>query len=343
MLMQGFSRIYSHTFYTGEKSFVYRGVYDINGCCMLDNLLKSAPIVEVYKFFTQENAFAMVLLFIFVIISSYFLSRYIARAVIWFAQKIAVKADNAPNEQQMLRFRQMETYLSIAVAFVRVAFVAITAYITWRIISPTDDPTGVAAIGASALFIVFAGQTVGMFLRDLTSGAAIMAEKWFAVGDYVKIEPFIELTGVVEQFNLRSTKIRALSGEIVWVNNQYIQAAHVTPRGVRTMAVDVFTRDKERAKYEIEKIINTIPTGTMLLAKPLRITRIEKWNDDMVRFTIVGQTAPGREWLIQEFLVDALKDIDRDVKKEDHLFIYRPISRFADEGAAKKFKRAVRA
>lgn len=305
-------------------------------------LRQSNPAREIRDFFSQHNAFSMVLLFIGVVLLTYFLSRYLARFIIWIAQKVATRSDEVHDEQHKVRLRQVETYLSITVAGVRALVVAIAAYITWRILSPSDNPTGVAAIGASAFFIVFAGQTLGMILRDVTAGAMMITEKWFSVGDYVRLEPFIDLSGVVEQFNLRSVKLRSLSGEVVWVNNQTIQAVHVTPRGLRTLAVDVFSHDEEAARKSLEKIIKTIPTGTMLLAQPLRITRIEEWNDNTTRFTIVGQTAPGREWLIEKFLVEAIEDIDSDKKKEDRIFIYKPIARFADEAAAKKFRRAVR-
>lgn len=310
---------------------------------MIDSNNLTGVFNEVQKFFTQHNAFRTVLLFILVILLAYFLSRYVARAIIWVAQWVATKSDHTSSEQRLVKLRQIETYLSIAVAVIRALIVAITAYIAWRIMSPSDNPSGVAAIGASAFFVVFAGQTLGMLLRDVTAGAMMMTEQWFSVGDYISIEPFSKLSGVVERFNLRSTKLRSLNGEVVWVNNQYIQAVHVTPRGVRTIAVDVFSHDEERALKEINKIIKTIPTGTMLLAKPLKITRQEKWNNDMIRFTIVGQTAPGREWLIEDFLTSMIKDIDEDVDRSKRLFLYKPIVRNADETATRKFRRAVRA
>lgn len=300
----------------------------------------SSALREVRDFFNLDNSFGIVLLFITVLMITYFLSRYVAKSIVWLAQKVATRSDEVNDENHMVRLRQVETYLSIAVAAIRAVIVAVAAYITWRIVSPSDNPTGVAAIGASALFIVFAGQTLGMILRDVTAGAMMITEKWFSVGDFISIE--LVGSGVVEQFNLRSTKIRSLSGEVIWINNQHITSVSVTPRGVRTLAVDVFSRDEEAAKKALETLIRAIPTGTMLLANPLKITRIEQWSDDMFRFTIVGQTAPGREWLIEKFLVDAIEDIDKDSKKEDRLFIYKPMARYADETAARKFRRAVR-
>ena len=310
----------------------------------MNELINPAGAVrEIQQFFTQKNAFSMVLLFILVLLLAFFLSRYVAKAIIKIAQLVATQSDKSSDEQKKVKLRQIETHLNIGVAVVRALIVAITAYVTWRILSPSDNPSGIAAIGASAFFVVFAGQTLGMLLRDVTSGAIMITENWFSVGDYVKLEPFADLTGVVERFNLRSTKLRNLNGEVIWVNNQHIQAVHVTPRGLKTIAVDLFTRKEEEALKVITEIIETIPTGTMMLASPLKITRVEKWANETTRITIIGQTAPGREWLIQDFLVNALSDIDDEVDKDKRLFLYKPFSRFADETATRKFQRAVRA
>ncbi|MGK2896410.1 MAG: mechanosensitive ion channel domain-containing protein [Candidatus Saccharimonadales bacterium] len=85
----------------------------------------------------------------------------------------------------------------------------------WRLLAPHTSSSGLAAIGAGTFFIVFAGQTLGMILRDITAGAAMIIEGWLHVGDFIKIEPFMDLSGMVERFTLRSTKLRSLSGSVI--------------------------------------------------------------------------------------------------------------------------------
>jgi len=274
---------------------------------------------------------------------AYFASKYLARAIITLAQIVSTHTDKESNEDRHIRLRQVETYLSVSVAAIRAVVVSVVAYVTWTILSPAAS-SGVAAIGASALFIVFAGQSIGMILRDLTAGATMIIEHWFNVGDYIKIEPFIDVTGVVERFTLRSTQLRSLNGEILWIHNQQIQAVHVTPRGIRTMAVDVFVRDRELGEATLKEIINAVPSGPALLTKPLRIKSTERWSNDLWRITVIGYTAPGREWLIERFFVNAIKEVDEGVRaKSKRVFIYEPITRFADPVADKKFLRAIRA
>lgn len=301
---------------------------------------------ELRDFFMAPNALRSVLIMVASILLAVWISKYLAKLIIHIAQSVAVRTDNESDATRAQQYREIETYLSITIAGVRAVVVVVTAYLLWRFLSPTASTSmggGIAAIGASALFIVFAGQSLGMLMRDLTAGAMMITEKWFNIGDFVKIEPFIDVSGVVERMTLRSTKIRTLSGEVVWIHNQQIQAAHVSPKGVRTLAVDIFVRDRVRGERALEEIINTIPTGPTMLASPLKITYAERWGDDLWRISVIGQTLPGREWLIESHFTNLLEEIDRDIKSpDDRLVVYKPIVRFADPDAERKFRRAVR-
>lgn len=300
-------------------------------------------IDDFVEFFASPNAYRSVLILIASIIVAYILSKFLADLIIKIAQYVSSRSDKESNEERFIRLRQVETYLSVAVAVIRAAVVAVVGYIVWRLLSPVAN-SGAAAIGASAFFIVFAGQTLGMLLRDITAGAIMIIEQWFNVGDFVKLEPFIDVSGVVERLTLRSTKIRSINGEVIWVHNQQIQAAHVTPRGVRTLAVDVFVRDKEKGVRVLKELAKAVPVGSTMLAKPLRVQKPEEWGSSLWRITVICQTAPGREWLIENFFVNAIKEVDSSVRNKMHrTFVYEPIARYADPIADKKFKRAVRA
>lgn len=302
-------------------------------------------IEDVSLFISQPNAFRSLLILIVALVIAYWLSRFLAQAIVAVAQRIAVRSDEESNHERALKLRQVETYLGIAVAVVRALVVALVGYFAWRALSPfaaSGAANGAAAIGAGTFFVVIAGQTLGIILRDLTAGSVMITEGWYKIGDFIKIEPYWEVAGVVERFTLRSTRIRALNGEVIWVHNQNITGVHVVPKGVRTLAVDVFVRDKEAGEKAIRKIISAIPKGKTMLAQPLRIVRTEEWGDDRWRITVVGKTGPGREWLIDKFFVEACIDLDDGKVGNDKLLALPPMPRYADEVADRHFKRAVR-
>lgn len=301
---------------------------------------------ELTSFFTQANPYRSLLILIASLAISYWLSKFIARFIIVIAQKVAVRSDNESDTAKALRLRQVETYLGVIVAAIRVVVVAVVAYVCWRILSPYESSqfggSGAAAIGASAVFIVIAGQTLGPILRDVTSGATMIIEQWFTVGDYIKVEPFWNVTGVVERLTLRSTKIRSLSGEVIWIHNQKIDAVHVTPNGVRTIAVDVLVNNKEEGEELIKRTISKLPTGHMTVAGKLKVVDTLKYTDELWMVTVQGKTVPGREWLIENYFVTQLQKENGRMQKKNRVLEGDPIVRYADPDTERKFRRAVR-
>lgn len=305
----------------------------------MDDILQKV-MTEFNAFFLQPNALRSVLILALTLILAYWFSNIIARGIVRLAQFVAVSSDSTNDTERQIRLRRVETYLSVAIAAVRALIVAVVAFYVWKILSPTAS-VSTAAIGASAFFIVLAGGTIGMILRDITAGSAMIIERWFHVGDYIKVEPFWDVTGVVERMTLRSTKIRNINGEVIWLHNQHIQGVRVTPRGVRTVAVDIFANNEKVGRGLIEKAIETLPIGTMKIVKKPKISRAEQWGEKLYWFTVVGQMPPGREWLMEHYFIDSLKELD-ERRRGPKTFVRPPIARYADGDAERSFKRAVR-
>lgn len=295
---------------------------------------------ELLAFFAEPNAMRSLVILLASIIAAFFLSKIVALIIIKIAQTVAVFSDSTSDAERQIRLRRVETYLSVTIALVRAVIVGVVAFYVWKILSPAAS-TGAAAIGASAFFIVLAGGTVGMILRDITSGAAMIIEGWFHVGDYISVEPFIGLSGVVERMTLRSTKLRSLTGEVVWIHNQHIHGVKVTPRGVRTLAVDFFVNNENVGRTIIEKAIATMPVGTLKVVRKPRISLKEQWGDHLWLFTVIGETAPGREWLMEDYFIASVKELD-DKRRGPQTMVRPPIVRYADPAAEKSFKRAVK-
>lgn len=295
---------------------------------------------ELSHFFTQPNALRSITILIVMLVVAFALSKIVALAIIKLAQFVAVRSDQAGDSERQVRLRRVETYLSVIIAMVRALIVGVVAFYLWRELSPTAT-SGAAAVGASAFFIVLAGGTVGMLLRDITAGSAMIIEGWFNVGDHIKVEPFWDVSGVVERMTLRSTKIRALNGEVIWMHNQHITGVHVTPRGVRTLAIDTFVNNKKVGQNIVEKAIATMPVGTLKVIKKPEIALVEQWGEKLYLITTVAEVPPGREWLMENFFIDSLVEIDGR-RKGPKTLVRPPIARFADAQAERSFRRAVK-
>lgn len=295
---------------------------------------------EITKFFNEPNAMRSLIILVVTITGAFFLSKLLAYGIIRVARFIATISDNSPDAERQIRLRRIETYLSVSIALLRALVVGFVAFYAWKVLSPTAT-SGAATIGASAFFIVLAGGTVGIILRDITAGAAMIIEGWFHVGDYIRVEPFLDVSGVVERMTLRSTKLRSLTGEVIWLHNQQIQGVKVTPHGLRTIAVDIFVNNPRVGRGIIEKAIATVPTGILKVAKKPVIKEEEEWGEHLWLFTVVGETPPGREWLMENYFVESVKDLDNR-RRGPQTLVRPPIVRFADPAAERSFKRAVR-
>lgn len=294
-------------------------------------------------FFVQPNIARTLLGVLCAVILSYWVSRFVARGIVRITQFIAVRSDSTASEIKTIQLRRIETYLSILNAFVRVAIIVLGAFLAWSLLANSDNRTNntLFALGAGAFIAVVSGATIGMVLRDITAGAVMILENWFHVGDFIRVEPFGDVSGVVEQVTLRSTKLRSLNGEVIHLHNQHIMAVKTTPHGLRRIAVDVFVNNKNVGLHVINKAIETMPVGTLKVANTPEIVREEQWGDHLYLFTVIAETPPGREWLMENYFIDSLKDIDERRKGPDTL-VRPPIVRFSDEAAERSFRRAVR-
>jgi len=252
------------------------------------------------------------------------------------SRSFGAQADAATDLVAVNRFRRLETWTILSIAIVRTLLFVLAIYFWWAFMHPRNQPS--ALIGASALLAIILGGVFGPLLRDFAFGGGMMAEHWFGVGDLITIEPN-GIQGVVERITLRSTRIRGLNGEIIWMANQNISGVRIAQKGVWTMAIELFVTDPKRAEALIEQTNDLLPTGPSLVASRLNVMTTTERSKDVWHVTAVGETAPGREWLIERTAIDLLKKLDEKSKKP--VLITDPVARYADNDTERQFARAV--
>ena len=269
------------------------------------------------------------------------LALLIGRIVAWLLRHVVTiigsRADKSQNLHTVNRLRRIETFLVLSIAVIRMGLILFGLYFWWQLNHTTAQPS--ALIGASAIALFFLTAGIGPILRDLASGSVMMAEQWYGVGDHVRLEPFADLQGVVERVTLRSTRIRGLNGEIIWVNNQNIQGVRIAPRGIRTIALELFVTNRQAGEQLIDDTNARLPVGSLLLVSPLAIIEIAQAGDSLWQITAVGETAPGREWLIEKSAVELIQHLDEQLPKS--VLAHGPLARYADKEAEKRFKRTI--
>lgn len=312
------------------------GMFDFFAASTLDNTIEqSKDVLEKVAdgFFNARS----IISFIIAIAGAIIIGRVVAAILRHFTHALSRRADKSQDLRQVNRLRRIETLTILTVALIRMILVILALYLWWVYAHPTQQPT--AIIGASALAIIIGGATIGPIMRDLAYGGVMMAEHWFGVGDYIKIEPFMDMQGVVERVTLRSTRIRGLNGEIIWVNNQNIQGVRVSPKGVRTIAIDLFVTDLKRGLLLIEQANLRLPVGPLLVVRPLHVMTESEVGPNIWHIMAVGETAPGREWMLQDYATHLMQEMDEKNKRK--ILQTDPIARFADADAEKRFARTI--
>lgn len=262
-------------------------------------------------------------------VAAWVVARSSARIGIWIVNRQERRLQRDDSTSVIAGLKRRETALSIAQTTIRyLAFLAATLVL----LSQLSGGTFTTVAGASVLVVLigFAGQR---FLTDILTGVFMVFEGWYAVGDTVVIEPW-GVAGVVEQFSLRSTRLRALSGDVVNVHNSQVQAARRIPRGSREVQIEVYVNDESAGRALFEEVVRLVPVGPTNFIQEPWIRNVDVIDPDLVRISAGGFVPPGREWLAGDLIHSLLHE------RGDGLVVHGPVVTEVDAAATARFERA---
>jgi small-conductance mechanosensitive channel len=155
-----------------------------------------------------------------------------------------------------------------------------------------------ALLGASVVAVVL-GFGLQRLLGDVVAGALLLFEGHFGVGDVITVHTQ-GVTGIVEDFSLRTTVLRTLGGDRIVIMNSGIIAATRWSQGQRRMRLELLVRsadaaDVARARLDAEASYEPSPW--------LRAPRVEEeltteLAGGIVRLVATVVVAPGLEPLV---------------------------------------------
>ncbi len=183
------------------------------------------------------------------------LHKIISIAIIVFVTVIAIFLANLFFEKTIKKYIEKKNYSNkintvstVTKNFINVIiyFLSITAVLNVFNIN-TGSILAVAGIGGMA--IAFAAQSI---IKDVISGAFILIENQFNVGDYVTINSY---GGTVEYIGLRLTKLRDIDGKEIIIPNGNISLVINHSINKSRVVVEVIITDN--TKYEkVENLLN---------------------------------------------------------------------------------------
>jgi moderate conductance mechanosensitive channel len=262
----------------------------------------------------------------------------VSRGAAYLARKVLVWHDRhteaaaATAAVRMANVKRRET--TVAVVRAAIGYGAFAVAVTLSAAQLTGGLDKLSTLAGASFVIILAGFAIQRVLMDVIAGTMMFAERWYHVGDTIAI-PTLELQGVVEDVSLRRTKLRTLDGETIHVSNSQIPAVRVLPEGLKELAIELFVSDRERGERLVHSLQSILPEGPTTFARRPWIEEINELDERLVRIRLRASVVAGREWLVQGFVSDLLKE-----RADDGLIVHGPVVLTVDEQAARSYARA---
>ncbi|MBI2868874.1 MAG: mechanosensitive ion channel family protein [Chloroflexi bacterium] len=208
--------------------------------------------------------------------------------------KTSVRSSRAEQTEEEL-VKRAETLVSVIVTSLQLTVIAVFAFMFLSEIGLDIAPI-LAGVGVVGIAIGFGAQSL---VKDFISGFFIVMENQYRKGDVVKVA---DISGLVEDVNLRRTMLRDLDGIVHVVPNGEIRvSSNFTKQWSRVnfnISVSYGT-DLEKAMAVINRVGKELaeePAWADSLKTPPRALRVDKLGDSGIEIKVLGETKPMRQW-----------------------------------------------
>jgi moderate conductance mechanosensitive channel len=278
----------------------------------------------------MQNALTIILLFAAAWAVSR-LSAIVARRVMaWSDQRHRTPSGDL--SAKIVELKRRET--SVAVIRTGIAYIAFATALVLTAAQLTGGFDRLTAVAGASFILILVGFSAQRMLMDIIAGFNMFVEHWYSVGDTIAI-PMLEVQGIVEDLSLRRTKLRSLDGEVINIHNSQIAAVRVLPGGVKEFDVELVASNREAAELLVEHVGAILPEGpTTFIRRPV-IHQVDDLAPGLVRLRMRAAVAPGREWLVNGFYTDLLKE-----RADRHLIVHGPVVLTVDDKVERSFARA---
>jgi hypothetical protein len=104
---------------------------------------------------------------------------------------------------------------------------------------------------------------------------------------------------------------------------------------VKELDVELVASNREEAERLVVEVATVLPEGPTTFVRRPQIHQIDELAPGLVRLRMRTAVVPGREWLVEGFYTDLLKE-----RAERHLIVHGPVVLSVDEHASRSFARA---
>ena len=232
-----------------------------------------------------------------IIVVSFLLIDLVINAIL--NSKITIHKKNLSKHAQ----RSRETVLILAKNTIRVILIIIAIVAILQVLG-VNTATLVTGVGAVTVVIGLAFQDV---LKDFLVGAAIIMESQYAIGEIVEINGF---KGEVIALNLRSTRLKSMTGEVRIIANRTI--SEVTNYSLDSILLKVlvsvsYEDNIEKVEKVLSSLIKKLNKEIEELKSEITIQGVDSLSSSSVDFLLTMQTSAKTQYIVKRKILREVK------------------------------------
>lgn len=213
-------------------------------------------------------------------------------------------------KQKSFRYRlddkRIATMSTLSVSIFRYAiYIMAGVAILTKLTNVFNLQSVMTAAGIGGIALGFGAQSL---IKDVISGFFIIMENQYVVGDTITIE---NMTGTVEEMELRVTKVRNFNGDLHIIPNGEIKKITNHVRGNKAVIVDVpvaYSANVDHAIELAQKICDEVAEEFETLVEAPKVLGITELGKENLNLRITAKALPNEHWPVERRIRKRIKE-----------------------------------
>ena len=173
-----------------------------------------------------------------------------------------------------------------------------------------DTKTLIASLGVVGFV---AGLAVQDTLKDFVAGISIILENQYSVGDTITVKGF---RGEVISLGIKSTKIKAYTGEVMIIPNHLIEQVinHSMDKSLAIVDIPVsYNTDVDKLENVLNKLFEKVGSSIDGITGPIKVLGLESYDESSISYRVVVDTIPMKHYQVERELKKIIKiELDKN-------------------------------
>lgn len=244
-----------------------------------------------------DDTVATIIAIVVVLVAAIIVERIYVRVLRRAYWRRVDRVAQARGIEELSRLKRQKTLVTSLESLLRYGVYGTAAVI---VIGLATGGRASALVGASVAAVLI-GFGLQRLFGDVVAGALLLFEGQYAVGDVITVHQH-NITGVVEEFSLRTTSLRTFGGDRVTIMNGSILSMTRWSYGQRHHRIELVVRGDGAAERVGDLCAAEAASSTALWIRPPVIDATETLADGLVRVIVGVVEAPGQEELVDRLV-----------------------------------------